>query len=111
MVHLVLLGVLGHFETDPSSVHISDQLFMTSMAVVAIGVAITWLCVLFFGFQFLSAISKALEEMYNQPTTTEGENQATQIKLIKDKVPLYPATLLTYCRSSSSAFFSVILPF
>ena len=108
VVHLVLLGVLGHFETDPSSVHISDQLFMTSMAVVAIGVAITWASVLFFGFQFLGVISQALEEMEKQPTQADG---AIQIKLIMSKVPSHSATLPRAQLSFITLCYAFILPF
>ena len=108
MVHLVLLGVLGHFETDPSSVRISDQLFMASMAVVAIGVAITWASVLFFGFQFLGVISQALEEMEKQPTQADG---AIQIKLIMSKVPSHSATLPRAQLSFITLCYAFILPF
>ena len=83
----MLLGVLGRFETDPDNISVSDRLFMATLAIVAFGLAVMCTAVLFFGFQFLTAITKALEDMENKPTTTiEGAKQAIQVKLIMLKV-------------------------
>jgi len=88
VIEVVLLGVLGHFESTPSNIYISDRLFKATFVIVAFILALPIGSCLFFGFQFVRVIKGALDEMEKQSTITttqsEGSDQAIQIRLIID---------------------------
>ena len=109
---MVLLGVLGRYETDPESIQISDKLFMAALAVVGFGPGVTILFLALFGFQFLRVITRCLQEMEKQSAHAEGAADNTaQIKLIISKVTLLPAPLDGCCPSCFLSFsFSSFCP-
>jgi len=111
VIQWILIGVLGHYESDPNNIQISDRLFKASLAIVAFGPAIIFSFLTFFGYQFLGVISKALKEMDKQgSTTTQSEvaDQTIQIRLVMNKVT-YSCSLLLWLSSISS--FLLLLDF
>jgi len=83
---VVLLGVLGHFESAPSvsNINIADSLFMASLAIVGFQIIIATTPVTYFGRQFLAIVTESLQEL--EKVSTDNDERTAPIKLIIGKV-------------------------
>ena len=90
---VVLLGVLGHFESAPSvsNINIADSLFMASLAIVGFQLIIATSPVAYFGHQFLAIVTDSLQEL--EKVSTDGDEPTTQIKLMIGKVAPFSPSL------------------